>query len=439
MTFFMLSFLHALSLRFLEQIFFFFLYFILLWYEISPLIQYHYILEGKHCIYKMSEPDKLDDVISEWEKLRYVPKPGEPDLPPQLSQFANKTTDDVIKEINRLPFFMTELDDTDGEGGDNQTLEALKSLAYDGEPHEVAANFKNQGNDCYKLKQYKDAVQYYTQGLEVEQSDESITSALYLNRAACNLELKNYRKCIEDCKQVLFIDEKNVKACFRSGKAFFLVDKYEESKKMLEYGLVVDTENKPMKDLLGQVFDKERRIKEAIERKERETTKNKLRETILTNAINLRHISIIKSNRPAELLEDAKIRLENEMDHESQLILPAMILYPTIDEFDFIAEVSELTTPTEILEIVMDRPQEWFAKPERKNFTVKKLQCFMETESGGLVKVGKKSELNSALMNDKAKAPLFDNGLRLYMVPKEDTDEWISKWNKEAVLAKREL
>ena len=43
----------------------------------------------------------------------------------------------------------------------------------------------------------------------------------------------------------------------------------------------------------------------------------------------------------------------------------------------------------------------------------------METESGGLIKVGKKIEVNNALMNEKPKAPLFDNALRLY-VPKLD-------------------
>ena len=61
----------------------------------------------------------MTEPISEWDRLRYVPKPGEPALPPQLSEYTEKSTDDVIKELNRLPFFMTELDETDGEGGEN--------------------------------------------------------------------------------------------------------------------------------------------------------------------------------------------------------------------------------------------------------------------------------------------------------------------------------
>ncbi|EMG46737.1 CNS1 Hsp70/Hsp90 co-chaperone CNS1 [Candida maltosa Xu316] len=381
--------------------------------------------------------DNIVEHISEWERRRYVPKPGEPALPPQLSEYTNKTTDEVIEELNRLPFFMTKLDETDGEGGENINIEALKSLAYEGDPDEIATNFKNQGNDCYKAKKYKDAVIYYTKGLDVECGVKSIDAALYLNRAACNLELKNYRSCIEDCKKVLVLDEKNIKACFRSGKAFFAIEKYDEGIKILEYGLSIDSENKDLQKLLDQIKKKQQTIADLKAKKEKEEEQKRLEKIVLDNSIKLRHIEIIKSSHPPEVLDEAKIRLEDPKDYQSQLIFPAMILYPTTDEFDYIAEVSELATPLELLEMVLNRPTEWFEDPKHKDFSVKKLECFMETEAGGLVKVGKKLEINSALMNDKPKAPLFDNALRLYVVPKNDVAKWTSEWKKEAALATR--
>lgn len=378
-----------------------------------------------------------EELISEWDRRRYVPKPGEPELPPQLADLAQKSTEQIMSELNRMPFFMTELDETDGEGGENTGLEALKSLAYDGEPDEIATNFKNQGNDCYKTKQFKNAVDYYTRGLEVDCGVDAITAALYLNRAACNLELKNYRRCIEDCKKVLMLDEKSVKACFRAAKAFFAVERYDEAKQILDYGLRIEPENESLKSILSSILEKERKIEEEKNRKKREQELKEMKKFILLNAIKLRHISMVKSSKPADLLEDAKIRLENETDHESQLIFPAMILYPTTDEFDYIAEISELTTPQEILEMVMNRPKEWFDDIKHQNFSAKNLVCFMETESGGLVKVGKKVAINTAMMNESPKAPLFDNSLRLYLVPKDDVQDWVSKWNKDAALARR--
>lgn len=54
---------------------------------------------------------------------------------------------------------------------------------------EVAENFKNQGNECFKQgkKFYKDALVFYTNGLEVFCKDDKLNETLYVNRAACNL------------------------------------------------------------------------------------------------------------------------------------------------------------------------------------------------------------------------------------------------------------
>lgn len=384
------------------------------------------------------EEDLHDKLISAWELQRYRPAAGQPELPPQLSDMAQKSTDDIMKELNRLPFFMTELDELDGLGGENTNLEALKSLAYEGEPHEIAANFKVQGNDAYKAKQYKTAVQFYTQGLDVECDDDAINTALYANRAACNLELKNYRRCIEDCKLVLKLDDKNVKACYRAGKAFFLVDRFDEARGVLEYGLTIDKDNAAIKETLSQITAKEDAILAAKQRKERAEKEKEMKQNILTNAINLRHIETVRSSRPVELLEGAKIRLEDDVDHELQLIFPAMVLYPTTDEFDYVAEISELLTPNDILDIVLDRPESWFMEENHRAFAGRKVECYMETVAGGLVKIGRKMAVNQALMSDKLKAPLFDNGLRLYVVPKVDSEKWLKTWSKEVALKKRE-
>lgn len=378
-----------------------------------------------------------DELISAWEKKRYVPKPGQPDLPPQLSELAEKSTEEVMEEINRLPFFMQELDETDGKGGENIGLEALKSLAYDGEPDEIATNFKNQGNDCFKAKQYKSAVEYYTKGLDANCDVDAINIALYINRAACNLELKNYRRCVEDCKKALILDESNVKACYRAGRALYAVGRLDEAKQILKFGMTKDPENKPIQDTLGKIEAAERAIEEHRLKKERAEQEHIQKQELLAKAIKMRSIEIVKTLQPAEYLDDAKIFLEDPLDFESQLIFPAVVLYPTTNEFDFIAEISELTTASEILAMVLDRPQSWFEDPKHENFVPKNLECYMETVSGGLVKVGKKVPLNSALMSEKARAPLFDNGLRLYVVPKNQAADWLSTWSKDFALSKR--
>lgn len=54
---------------------------------------------------------------------------------------------------------------------------------------EKAKSFKENGNDYFKGKRYREALGFYTQGLDANPTDPAVLEALLLNRAACNLEL----------------------------------------------------------------------------------------------------------------------------------------------------------------------------------------------------------------------------------------------------------
>lgn len=55
---------------------------------------------------------------------------------------------------------------------------------------EIAQNFKEQGNEYFKGKRYREALGFYTQGIDAKPDDIQLKEALLLNRAACNLELR---------------------------------------------------------------------------------------------------------------------------------------------------------------------------------------------------------------------------------------------------------
>ena len=140
-----------------------------------------------------------------------------PDMPPAMAEIKKQSVDEVLAEMNRMPLFMTTLDETDGEGGENVLLEAMKALAYEGTRYEVAENFRQQGNECARAKQWNDAKEFYDKALaalkgpqrkpdpeadaeggkviEVELDEEEeakkekvVEEASYVNRALCNLE-----------------------------------------------------------------------------------------------------------------------------------------------------------------------------------------------------------------------------------------------------------
>lgn len=55
---------------------------------------------------------------------------------------------------------------------------------------EIAQNFKEQGNEYFRGKRYREALKFYTQGVDAKPDDAQLGEALLLNRAACNLELR---------------------------------------------------------------------------------------------------------------------------------------------------------------------------------------------------------------------------------------------------------
>ena len=137
------------------------------------------------------------------------------DMPPAMADIKSQGVDKVLEEMNRMPLFMTNLDETDGEGGENIALEALKAMAYEGTRAEIAENFRQQGNECARAKQWTDAKEFYDKAIaalkgpqnnpdpdaegpdvievELDEAEEAkkekvIEEACYVNRALCNLE-----------------------------------------------------------------------------------------------------------------------------------------------------------------------------------------------------------------------------------------------------------
>lgn len=49
--------------------------------------------------------------------------------------------------------------------------------------------FKDEGNNEYKKKEFKGAVDFYTEGLEVNCKDDALNAKLYSNRATANFHL----------------------------------------------------------------------------------------------------------------------------------------------------------------------------------------------------------------------------------------------------------
>ena len=53
----------------------------------------------------------------------------------------------------------------------------------------IAEVYKSEGNDEYKKNNFKNAIQFYTEGIKVSCKDEELNAILYSNRAAARFNL----------------------------------------------------------------------------------------------------------------------------------------------------------------------------------------------------------------------------------------------------------
>ena len=68
----------------------------------------------------------------------------------------------------------------------------------------------------------------------------ALASALYLNRAAARLELKEFKGALSDCDEVLESEPRHAKALYRRGRCCLEMDDWPAAKKAFASVLEVD-------------------------------------------------------------------------------------------------------------------------------------------------------------------------------------------------------
>jgi hypothetical protein len=140
---------------------------------------------------KAQVPDLPDGMpnISESELNAAVGSRVEDLLRPRTGPNPRKrlTPADLDTLFDDIPLFMQ--DNAKAATSENETLEALKTLVFEGSGDEVALNFKNHAVENHQQGKLREALAQYTQGLEAHPEDPVLVESLLLNRAACNLSL----------------------------------------------------------------------------------------------------------------------------------------------------------------------------------------------------------------------------------------------------------
>ncbi len=95
------------------------------------------------------------------------------------------------------------------------------------------------GNNYYKAKNYKQAVDSYTKAIDLDPTN----ALLFTNRAAAALMLSQFKEAIHDCDQAITLDQTCSKAYFRKATALKGLGKVDLALEALTTGLHHDPTN----------------------------------------------------------------------------------------------------------------------------------------------------------------------------------------------------
>ncbi len=191
-----------------------------------------------------------------------------------------RDVDSTLKSWDSVPLFMKDLP-TDADADTQTALDALQSLAFDGSPDEVAANFKQQANDYFRARRFREALGFYSQAIDAHPHDQALLETLHANRAACHLELHNYGSTLRDTSAVLAINAKNEKAYYRAAKALIALDRCKDAVDCCDHALGVNPDN----DAIAALKLKAETRLAAVEKSQAEAKERTRRADLMAKAI----------------------------------------------------------------------------------------------------------------------------------------------------------
>lgn len=141
---------------------------------------------------------------------------------------------------------------------------------------------------------------------------------------------------------------------------------------------------------------------------------------MLATALRARNIRIRNTAQPPDM-EDAAIHLAPDpLSTTSTIHFPVVLLYPLHAQSDFIKAFPETDTVPQHLAYIFPLP--WDDKQE---YTNGGLEFYMETGSGGLIKVGKNVTLGKVLGRDGVE--VVDGIVRINVLLRGRTAGWINE------------
>lgn len=121
---------------------------------------------------------------------------------------------------------------------------------------------KAEADNFYKSRSYEQAVEFYTEALEMTGCVGQYKAKLYFNRACCNANLRKHKNVIEDCSSAIDIDDEYTKAILRRAGSYLILGEEDDCQKAInDYQTVMDLAEKKGDE--DQMREMKKKLREA--------------------------------------------------------------------------------------------------------------------------------------------------------------------------------
>ncbi|XP_066021461.1 tetratricopeptide repeat protein 28-like [Pocillopora verrucosa] len=107
-----------------------------------------------------------------------------------------------------------------------------------------------EGNKEYKQGEDNNAINSYTEGIQVNCKDKRLNAKLYSNRATAHFRLANYVECLDDATVAVQLEPTLIQAITNGARACVELCLYTEARSWLHMGLDIDNNNERLLQLM---------------------------------------------------------------------------------------------------------------------------------------------------------------------------------------------
>ncbi|XP_074605043.1 tetratricopeptide repeat protein 4-like [Brevipalpus obovatus] len=312
------------------------------------------------------------------------------------------------KQMEEHPFFMSKQPEP---GQLPPLLEGLAQIKYDEELNskiELATSYKDDGNNNFKYKKYRWAIDCYSKGLELKCEDTATNATLLNNRAAAHFYLGNYRSSLNDALAALKIDENYEKAALRAAHCYFELQKFKECVDFCQKSVFADKLKEWIKKSHLEMRKAQRNDrKDHLNENKREIDRQNILSVVKNLGICVAG-DLFRASHPAA--DGYFVHLESDI-----LVWPVVFLYPECGQTDFIHAFSSNVTFESHLDTMFpgdDNHPPWDL--ERK-YSTKNLKIAFLDNTGKYVFFNPTKKL-SQVMTDK-RFVITDSCLTFFVLP----------------------